>query len=418
MGVEEMFEFLLMILLMVAAARISGELMEKAGQASVLGELVAGVGLGGLAAAFAGPFSFLVEMRDTEVFRALVDVGIFFLMLMTGMEMELEELARASRKGFVIALGGMAFPFALGYGLGMIFLPESDYKFAQAFFLGVALSITAIAVSARVLVDLKQIHTRLGHTIISAAVIDDVLGLGMLAVLTSFLELGSIPSGGEVGILAGKMGGFFLAAFFAAKILMPHLGRAAKRVKERARELDFTIVLGIALGLAAIAEILGMHFIIGAFLAGLLVRERDFGAEVLRDVHDRISGITLGFLAPIFFASIGLQLKLSALGAAFPFVLALIGAAMAGKIAGCGLSARLLKFSPQESIAIGIGMNGRGAVELVVAAIALDAGLFEFPDPSHPIIAAVFPGIVLMAIITTIMTPLGLRRILRRNGIR
>jgi Kef-type K+ transport system membrane component KefB len=404
-------ELFIVILVILVAARLAGELVERVGQPSILGELLAGVGLGFLVVSFPGYFPRFVGLAQDEAFKAITDLGIFFLMFLAGMEVRLEQLLRASKRGALVAVGGVIVPFGLGYAIGNIYLPDSDYKFAQAIFLGVALSITALAVSARVLMDLGQINTRMGHTIISAAIIDDIIGLGLLAVITSLLDLGRMPSGGELAILGIKIFGFFLFAIILGRFIMPHLAKGLRGIK--AKEMEFSIGLALALILGVIAEWLGMHFIIGAFIAGLLVQEKTFGAKAVEDIRDRVSGITLGFLAPLFFASIGLHLDLSALTASLSFALALLLAAMLGKIIGCGLPAKLMKFSNKESLAVGIGMNGRGAVELVVVAVALEAGLFTQPIPTPPIVSSIFSSVVFMAIVTTLMTPILLKLLLK-----
>jgi Kef-type K+ transport system membrane component KefB len=156
-----------------------------------------------------------------------------------------------------------------------------------------------------------------------------------------------------------------------------------------------------------------MHFIIGAFTAGLLIQKRTFGDRVVSDIQKNVSAIALGFLGPIFFASIGLNLDLSTLGLALPFTLVLIVAALLSKIIGCGLPARLLKFSYNESLAIGSGMMARGEVGLIVASVALAAGLFEVAAPTPPIVTALFSSVIVAIIVSTVLAPFGLRFFLK-----
>lgn len=404
-------ELLLILLVILVLARLAGALTERIGQTAILGELLAGVVLGLVVTAFPNTLPQFVDIGENEVFKAICNLGIFFLMFMAGMEMRLEQLTMASKKGSVIALGGLLLPLALGYGLGWLWLPGSEYKFEQAFFLGVALSVTSTAISIRILMDVGQLRTKLGHTIISAAVIDDIIGLGLLAILVSILEIGSMPSGLELAILAAKILGFFVFAIIVGRFMIPRIGTRLHRVKTA--EVEFSVALAIALIFAVAAEVLGMHFIIGAFIAGLLIRERTFGDWAISDIQQRVSGISLGFLAPIFFASVGLQLDLSALSRALPFTVVLIVVAIVGKLIGCGLPARILKFSNRESLAIGSVMNGRGEVLLIVAAIALAAGLFENPVPTPPLVTALFSSVVITAIVTTILTPFALKLFLK-----
>jgi len=404
-------ELLLVILVILVLARLAGVLMEKIGQTAILGELLAGVVLGVLVTSFPTLFPQFVDIGEDDIFKAVTDLGIFFLMFMVGMEIRLEQLAKAAKGGVLVAIGGVLVPMALGYSLGWLWLPESEHKFAQSFFLGTALSITSIAISMRILMDMRQLRTKLGHTIISAAVIDDIVGLGLLAVLVSILESGSTPSGVQIALLSAKILGFFLAAILIGKFVIPRIGARLHRVKTT--ELQFTVALAIALIFAVASGYLGMHFIIGAFMAGLLIREGTFGAKVVRDIQEKVSAIALGFLGPIFFASIGLGLDLSALGLALPFTLVLLMVALVSKIIGCGLPARLLKFSYKESLAIGSGMMARGEVGLIVASLALAAGLFDIATPTKPIVTALFSSVVVAIIVSTVLAPFGLKFFLK-----
>ena len=403
-----MFELLLIILVILIAARLAGELMERMGQMALVGELLAGIFLGILIIYL--PLPQFVGIADEEVFKAITGLGIFFLMFMSGMEIDMKGLAKASKRGIVVGLGGVIFPLILGYMLGQEFLPESEYKFIQSFFLGVAMSVTAIPVLSRVLMDLKLNNTKLGYTLMSAAIIDDVCALILLSILTALMA-GGVTAGG-FAILIVKVAIFLLVAYVIGKYIMPSIGKKLHRLKSN--EMEFSIALIIALFLGVAAELAGMHFIIGALTAGMFIRAGSFGKKVVEDIEDKVSGITLGFLAPIFFVSIGLHLDLSAFSVVPFFVLALIAVAIIGKIVGCGLPARLAGFSNRESLAIGIGMNGRGAVELIVVAVALEAGIFAHPVPTPPIITAIFSSIVIMAIITTIVTPIGIKWMLKR----
>ncbi len=236
---------LVIILIIVVTARTVGELTERLGQSSILGELLAGMIFGILIISFPQYFHTFGSISDTDAFKVIRDLGILFIMVMAGLEMRLGHLAEASKVGLPVALGGIVIPFGLGYSLGHIFIPDSEFKFAQALFLGVALSITAIPVSIRVLMDLKQLNTKLGHTIVSAAVIDDVFGLILLAILTSVLKLSMIPSGLEIALLLGKVLAFFVFAVIVGKFVMPYIGPWLSRMKSA--ELQFTTILVIAL---------------------------------------------------------------------------------------------------------------------------------------------------------------------------
>ena len=225
------------------------------------------------------------------------------------------------------------------------------------------------------------------------------------------LAEGGAPSTGELGILALKISGFFVFVFVCGRYLIPRLGRVSRLSKFE--EIEFSIAMVIALVFGVAAEYAGMHFIIGALFAGMFLREETFGKKVATHLEEHVKGITLGFLAPLFFVSIGLHVDLLAITTAPIFVLALLVAAIAGKVIGCGIPAKLSAFSTRESMAIGLGMNGRGAVEIVVAVVALEAGLFTQPVPVPPVVSAVFSGMVIMAIVTTVIVPLTMKPLLR-----
>lgn len=283
-----MFELLIVILIAVILARFVGELMERAGYMALLGELLAGVVLGVIITL--APLPYLDSFIGNEVFKAIASLGMFFLMLMlmAGMEMDIKELPKASKVGLLVALGGVVLPLGLGYVLGLVFLPESGYKVIQSLFLGIALSITAIPALSRVLIESKQIHTKLGHTIMNAAIMDEILGLILVTVLTTMIIAGSEPKAGEFGLLIGKVVGFFVLALAIGQFLMPYLGRQLHKLKSK--EIEFSIALAIALAFGFVAEYVGMHFIIGALIARMFLREGTFGAKVVSDLESKFSG--------------------------------------------------------------------------------------------------------------------------------
>ncbi len=261
--------------------------------------------------------------------------------------------------------------------------------------------------------ELGQLDTKLGSVIINAAVIDDILGLFLLAILTPMITGGGLPLASELGLLAAKVFGFFGIAIVVGQFLIPRIGRLARRSKYV--EIEFSVALIIALTFGVGAEYAGMHFIIGALAAGLFLQENAFG-EHAKTLENKMSGVTLGFLAPIFFVSIGLNVDLSALSTAPLFVIILIAVAIASKLLGCGVPAKLSGFSFRESMAIGFGMNGRGAVEIIVATIALNSGIFSKPEPTPTLVSALFSSIVIMAVVTTVIVPLGMKPLLKGSS--
>ncbi len=397
--------YILLVLLIVT--RLFGELAERFKQPALLGELVAGICLGMLVHRFDATFPVLAGLADNEVFQSLTDLGIFFLMLLGGIELHPAKLIKASKNALVIAVAGMLVPLGLGVLLGYIALPQTELKSAQLLFLGTAMAVTAVPVSIKALMDLGKLESQVGQIIVSAAVIDDILSLVLLAVLTSFLSTGTVPDLTTFALIAGKIGIFFIVAGVLGKYVFPRLGTLAG--KGWADEFEFSMLLIAGLAYALMAEALGMHFIIGAFIAGLFFRKSTISTKVYEETLDKVQGLTTGFFAPIFFASIGMHLETGALLQIPGFIVALILIASVGKLLGAGLTARLSGLSNTDALAIGSGMNARGAVELIIADIALRAGIFDLGGAEPPIIAHMFSAVVIMALVTTLMTPPALK---------
>jgi Kef-type K+ transport system membrane component KefB len=388
-------------------SRLFAEIAERVKQPPLVGELIAGIALGMLGSHYSGMFPVLAHLPEDETFRSITDLAIFFLMLLAGTELHPRELVGASRKAMAVALGGMLLPLAVGSAIGWYFLPQSDYKLAQTLFIATALSITAVPVSVRVLMDLGKLKTPVGQTIVSAAVFDDVISLILLAILTAVIKSGSFPDLTTMAWLIGKVALFFVITSATGLYLFPRLGKLVGSFT--AEEFEFSALLIAALAYSYIAELLGLHFILGAFLAGLFFVHRTIEPEVYKATRDKLNTCTVGLFAPLFFASIGMQLDLSAAIALPGFVIILILAAFLGKMFGSGLPAYWSGFNSRDSLAIGTSMSARGAVELIIAGIALQAGLFTHPQPAPAVVQHLFSAMVIMAIVTTLATPLLLK---------
>ena len=274
---------------------------------------------------------------ENEVFTAITDLGIFFLMLMTGLEMHPKEVAEKSKGAMLIALGGFIIPLLAGFSLGWLFLPQSNVRLAQALFIGTALAITAVPVAAKVLMDLGKLRSTAGKMIVSAAIVDDILGLLLLAVLTAMIRTGEMPDISGLLWLAGQILLFMVIVTAIGLYILPRLERVFHH--SMSEEFEFSILLVVAFGFALLAETLQMHFIMGAFAAGLFFTKRTMDTDVFEGVQSRISGITTGFLAPVFFASIGLHLDVAAFTSIPLFLAVLIVAAVLCKLIGAGLPA-------------------------------------------------------------------------------
>jgi len=407
-------EIFCVLLILLLITRAFGEVAVRLGQPALVGELLAGIALGATIRFSPSSFPVMHAIPDNDVFTAITDLGIFFLMLMAGLEMRPREVAEKSKGAMFIAAGGLIIPLLVGFSLGWFFLPRSDVKLAQALFIGTALAITAVPVAAKVLMDLDKLRSTAGKMIVSAAIIDDILGLLLLAVLTAVIRTGEMPDPAGLLWLGGQIILFMAIVTTIGLYILPRLERVFHR--SMSEEFEFSILLVVAFAFAVMAEALHMHFILGAFAAGLFFTKRTMDTKVFKGVQSRISGITTGFLAPVFFASIGLHLDAAAFTSIPLFLAVLIVAAVLCKLIGAGLPAYWIGLSGKDSLIVGVGMSGRGAVELIIADIALRAGLFSHPDPTPAIVANLFSAIVIMAVVTTLMTPIGLRLIVSQKS--
>ena len=232
-------------------------------------------------------------------------------------------------------------------------------------------------------------------------------GVLLLAWLTALIG-GEPTNAFALGQLGLKVLAFFVITTAIGVYVFPFVGGLVRGIRQK--EFEFSALLTAALAFAVLAELLGLHFIVGAFMAGLFFGRKTVDEVTYDDVRNKTSATTFGFLAPIFFASVGLNMDFSAIVVVPGFVIALLLAAFAGKFIGAGAAARWAGLSRQEAAAVGAGMSARGAVELVIADIALEAGLFDLPG-SSPIVEHMFHAVVIMAVLTTLLTPVLLKRI-------
>ena len=403
-------EIFLDLLILLILARLFGELLLRWDLPQIVGEVFAGVLLA-LVAASAGQYLPPLEsIKDSPAIGLVAEFGIFFLILSVGIEMQPREIVRRSRVSLFVALGGMLLPLLTGVALGWAVLPDTPARAAQVLFVGVALSISAVPVAARIFQDAGLLHHRVGRIVLSAAIFDDILGLILLAVLTAMIQTGELPPAGALALLLVKVAAFFAITVLAGARLYPWVSRLLGGARSHSAGFSALVATGFAFGV--LAEVMGMHYILGAFVAGLYFEKRRVGRRAYREIKATVNRLTEGFVGPIFFASIGLHLDLTAVGTVPGFLAALIALAFAGKLIGAGVPAYLGGLPRRESVAIGIGLSGRGAVEIIVASIALQSGLFAQTGPPDIYVASLFSALVVTAVVTTALAPLLLRYIL------
>lgn len=343
----------------------------------IFGELVGGI--------VVGPMLFDLVAVDSEVIKVVAEFGIFFLMLHAGLETNPDELLGAGRKSVMIAVSGALFPFLGGYYASILF----GYPPATAFFVGMGISISAIAIGARLFKDNKMLRTRVAHLSLGAAIIDDIIALVLFSLAINFAESGSIEMV-PLAILLAKVAAFFGIVIWGGNKLSPYMNRLI-----HFKNKGFTLTLIIALLMGLIAEAIGLHMIIGAFLAGLFVREEVIDRQTFEKIEDRVYGLSYSFFGPIFFASLAFHLDFTAFKTMPLFMLTIILVAILGKMLGSWIVTGFLKMKPIESLAIGLALNSRGAVELIVASIGLQMGIID---------QTIFSILVIMAFITTVFS--------------
>jgi Kef-type K+ transport system membrane component KefB len=407
---HQLFLFLAEVSVLFVAARIGGEIAARIGIPLHVGELVIGMLLGPSLLGWIWPGAFAALFPSEPLQRSLLEIfswtGILFLVLLGGLETRLNILRKAG--GAVLGgwIGGFGLPFVAGFALGMSFprslVPVAIRQPVFALFLATAMSISAIPVIARILMDLDLYRTRVGMIILSTAIADDTIGWIVLAVVAG-LASGGVHTG-EVARTLLLTAGFVVAAFTVGKRFV----RAAMRFSRRSLKVPFpevSMMLLLVFVAGAITQAIGVHLVLGAFVAAILLgRVRRLDPEA----HAAIRQVGMGFFVPFFFAYTGIKVDLTTLhGNALAFMVLAVIIACFGKIVGGGLGSRLGGLPPWEAAAVGVGLNARGAMELVIAAIGLSIGVLT--DATYAII-------VLIAVLTTVMAAPMLKYCMARAG--
>jgi Kef-type K+ transport system membrane component KefB len=386
------------LLILLFLSRILGEIAERYGHSAMLAEILAGV--------LVGP-SLLNIVHYTPEVKAIADLGVLLLVFLTGMEMDLDQLWRAFRgRGAWVSAAGFVVPLLLGLGVGF----GLGLGRTRSVFLGLCIAITALPVSVRILMDLGKLQTGIGQKIISAAVANDVASLLILGVILDVKKVGTTQSLlVSVGLALGKIVIFMAAILLASRLFRRYTPKSLRRTpplmdrlvaKLKGKESMFAMAFLFVVAFAGLAEFLGLDFIVGAFFGSVLLTNAVLGRANFEEVHKTASNVTMGFLGPIFFAAIGLQFDASSLRN-WTLVAAVLIAAFGGKILGGYWGGRLAGMKSDESWALGIGLNGRGVMELVIANIGLADGFIG---------ERLFTILVLMAVVTTFCTPFLLKR--------
>jgi Kef-type K+ transport system membrane component KefB len=384
----------LVLAAMLVAAKLLGELAERFGQPAVLGELIAGVILGGSVLGVVP-----ADGPGAEIIHVLAELGVVLLLFEIGLETDLKEMFRVGTASLSVAAVGVVLPFALGFAY-WAYLPHAasaggaDLTMA-AIFVGATLTATSVGITARVLSDLGQMRSDEAKIIIGAAIIDDVLGLVILTVVSGLAAGAAVEPLGILRVLAVAVG-FLVVAVLVGRFAAPKLFDLVVRMRVRYVLLVFAIAF--ALGLAATAALVGSALIIGAFAAGVILSGTNQFDTIEHEVRPVASIFT-----PIFFVSVGSSVNLGLLNPAREGAAGLLGVAatltllaIIGKIAA-GWAAPWVKF---RRLVVGVGMVPRGEVGLIFADIGRRSGILN---------EAVFGAVLLMVMATTFVAPPGLK---------
>jgi Kef-type K+ transport system membrane component KefB len=404
---------LLSIALMLLVAKLGGELFAKLGQPTVLGELVGGILLGSLSLF---GVAWIERLRTDAVVEALAEIGVILLLFEVGLESNLGEMKAVGWSSLLVATLGVVAPFFTGWGVAAYFFPNGPTL--GHVFIGATLCATSVGITARVLRDIGRLQTREARIILGAAVVDDVLGLLILAVVAGAIRAageGGALALADVGLIALKAAVFLAGAILLGRYVVPRLFRGAARMQSRGVLVSFAIAFCFLLAWAAAG--VGLAPIVGAFAAGLVLDEIHFEPFVARgeqQVSELLAPVS-ALLVPVFFVLMGLKVDLRAFARVeiLGFALVLTLVAILGKQA-CSLG---VLGRGVNRLAVGLGMIPRGEVGLIFAGIGATLWLPAANGARVPVVdAATFGAVVIMVLVTTLVTPPALKWALKEKG--
>lgn len=392
------------VLILLLSARTLGEIAARLGQPAVVGEILAGVILGPsfLSGLFPQVGAWILpqtstQLQQIEVFSLL---GALFLLILTGIETDIPLIRRMARRIAGVAAGGLILPFATGFVMAWMlpkaFLGERGDRTVFALFVATAMSISAIPVIAKVLMDLRLMRRNIGQSIMAAAMMDDTMAWILLSIVLGLASQGELTAT-SVGLSGLKVLGFMGISFALGRSLADRVLRTINAF--RSPEAVLSLVVMSALLWGAMAQALGIEAVLGAFIVGIIFGDlHRFPEGVARNLE----GISLGVFSPIFFAVAGLKVDVRRLMNLDMILVAGIVVAVAalGKIVGAYIGGRLVRAGHWNSLAFGAALNARGAVELIIASIGLSYGILS---------RDMYSVIVVMAILTSLMAPPMLR---------
>ena len=386
------------LLILLVISKVFGEIFERFKQPAMIGEIIAGI--------IVGP-SLLNIIHRTEDIKVISELGIFLLVIIAGLEINFDDILKSLKgKNIIVSILAFFLPIFSGFAVGHFFGKE----IMTTVFIGLCVAITALPVSIRILMDLGKINSYIGQKIISVAIFDDVLALTILGLILNIkdtdMEVGTIIKNASISLLKLSI---FLTILSLTYFLIRKLSNRENYLERqlnkillllKGKESLFAIFFVFVLLFATITESLGFHFIIGAFFAAMLINENLVGKKHLESFHNTTNGLAMGFLAPIFFAGIGLEFNISSIQN-YGLLIAIIFVSYFSKIFGGFIGGKIIGLNNKTSLTLGLGLNARGIMELVIANIAYKAGLID---------SEIFSMLVIMGVLTTLSTPIMLKR--------
>jgi len=409
MGHNDLALFFLQIGFMLAVALLFGKLIHRFNQPTILGELIGGIVLGPTVLGAFAPdtFEWLFPSSGTTLIArdALIKLGMLFFLFSAGLEIDLAQVRHKQTSILFTSIFGIGLPFCLGFISVLFFsdiwgMQEKLERLLFALFMGTALSISALPVIVRILFDLNLLKTDLGIVIVSSATLNDLIGWSLFTVILSAVLPYGLP-GSSLGLslvlvivfivavlLFGRLGGQLILNW-----LKPHLTWAGSFIG---------LMLVLMLLIAALAEGIGIHAILGAFLTGVALASR---YEEQKQAHEVVHRFAISFFVPIYFVSIGLKTNFST-NFDLPLILFILTVASIGKVCGAGLGAWIGGMSGKDALAVGVGMNARGMMEIILASIALEFSLIDH---------RIFVALIVMAVITSMISGPILQKLTAQN---
>jgi Kef-type K+ transport system membrane component KefB/nucleotide-binding universal stress UspA family protein len=402
--------FLFQIVLLIFFGRLLGEIMQRIGQPAVMGQLLAGLLLGpsALGALWPGTQHILFPSSHEQksMLDAISQLGVLMLLLLTGMETDLKLVGKVGRAAITVSISGICVPFMCGFALGEYLpesiLPDPAHRLIGSLFLGTALSISSVKIVAMVVREMNFMRRNLGQVIVASAVIDDTIGWIVIAIIFSLATHGSVDAASLAKSISGTLLFLAISLTIGRRLVFTLIRWTNDNLVSEAPVISMILLL--MAGMALTTQLIGVHTVLGAFVAGILIGESPI---LTKHIDQQLRGLIMGLFMPVFFGLAGLSADLTILkdSSILALTCGLIAIASAGKFAGAFLGGMVGRLTPRESLALACGMNARGSTEVIIATIGLSMGVLS---------QNLYTMIVVMAVVTTMVMPPMLRWALLR----